>query len=130
MLTADPAELRGEGASNLATHVAACDECRAVARAMDADLQAMFAIVPARRARRMRRVALFALPVAATIVGVVVARPSHNEDSPTATVPVNAASQHVVSIEVARGQQATVFKTSDPKVTVVWLTPGGADDNP
>ena len=29
-----------------------------------------------------------------------------------------------VSLEVGRGQQATVLKTADPKVTVIWLSSG------
>jgi hypothetical protein len=97
---------------------------------MESDLQAMGAILPARRAHRIRRVALVGLPIAAAIVGVAVALPSSKADRTPLSAPVNASSAHVVSVEVARGQQATVFKTSDPKVTVVWLTPGGADENP
>jgi hypothetical protein len=38
---------------------------------------------------------------------------------------VNAHPADVVSVQVAPGKHATVFKTSDPTVTVVWLTDGG-----
>jgi predicted anti-sigma-YlaC factor YlaD len=130
LLVADLDDLRGEIASSpLARHLEGCDACRSIARAMGAELDGFAQMARERTARRTRRIALLAgLPIAAAIVGLAVLLPA--KDEPAGPDSVNVHPANVVSVEVARGQQATVFKTKDPKVTVVWLTPGGGDVNP
>lgn len=129
MLVADLAELRGEGDTPLASHLTGCGACRAMAGAI-ADDTARVAAVWAARPRASahslgRRFALLvSLPIAAAAlvtVGLLVRRPS-----PIAA-PARIASLPVVrhvSLDVGRGQRATVIKTADPAVTVIWLSSG------
>jgi hypothetical protein len=128
MLVVEPAELRG-GNTLLAAHVRWCDECRTRAERLAGDLDLLTAAVLNRRATttvresRPSRVALLAgLPIAAAllITATVVA---HNKHARTpAVVPM--ATSNSVSVDVAPGQNAAVFATSDPNVTVVWISSG------
>jgi hypothetical protein len=60
---------------------------------------------------------------AAVVLGAFIARPGEESTArPPASIPTN-----VVSVDVKAGQRATVLKTSDPKVTVVWISPGGSE---
>ena len=92
-------------------------------RDVQAALQLAYGVFPA---GYIRRAVLVTLPIAAALVGVVVLLPpKHETPAPAA---INARPANVVSVEVEPGQHATVFKTKDPTVTVVWLTPGGNND--
>jgi hypothetical protein len=124
MMTAEPSELLGLGEGAFAAHLAGCSECANTAKTLGAALTPLSRTVN-RRARR-RAAAIVALPAAAaaTIVGVVIARADNTAEraTPHVSIPAN-----VVSVDVKAGQQATVFKTSDPKVTVVWISSGGSE---
>jgi hypothetical protein len=125
---ADLRELRANDGSLLADHLRDCAECRGLA---DVVLRgtATLAANSSRRAQalrtRARRVTAWSsVAAAATIVAAIVV----NRREPAArTEPLRSASLPVarqVSLEVGRGQQATVLKTNDPKVTVIWLSSG------
>jgi hypothetical protein len=125
---AELSELRGDDDSPLAGHLRECAECRRLA---DVVLRGTSALTldSARRARthrtRVRRVTAWSsVAAAATIVAAVVVdrRQSTALPEPRRSASLPVARQ--VSLEVARGQQATVLKTSDPKVTVIWLSSG------
>jgi len=129
MLTADPAELHGRGGGALAEHVAACPACRALARALANDLDALGAAVSRRWSHR-EHVVVTLLPIAALVVGVLTfsvhrARSRAVSAPAPAVAAVRAPGPQTVSVDVARGQHATVFKTKDPTVTVVWLSNDG-----
>jgi hypothetical protein len=129
LLIADPDDLASDGSMPLALHLRGCAQCQSIAMSLTNDLTAMRVMTHRRSTRRTTRLVLLAgIPVAAAIAGIVVTLPE-KEQAPAAA-EVNTHRTNVVSVEVARGQHATVFKTSDPKVTVVWLTPGGGDVNP
>ena len=128
MLVADPAELRGETETPLAAHIAGCADCRQAAT-MFAAGTAQLAVASANRAAIQRRrvsrstIGLALVPVAAAAVfaAVLLTKSSRRVERPSlAPLPV----ARTVSLEVARGQQATVLKTADPKVTVIWLSSG------
>jgi hypothetical protein len=124
---AELSELRVKDGSPLAEHLGTCGECRALA---DVVLRgtAKLSIASARRdgahRARVRRVTAWSsVAAAATIVAAVAV----NRREPSAQSTPRASSLPVarqVSLEVARGQQAAVLKTSDPKVTVIWLSTG------
>jgi hypothetical protein len=130
MLVADPAELRGETETALAAHVAGCADCRrASAMIVAGTTQLGFAI--ARRTPRARRpvsrraIGLVLVPIAAVAVFAVVkaGRSARRAEPPRVSLsPLPVA--RTVSLEVGRGQQATMLKTADPKVTVIWLSSG------
>jgi hypothetical protein len=124
----DLSDLRASDGSLLAEHLRECSECRRRADLVVRGTSTL-AAGTARRARelrmRIRRVTAWSsAAVAATIVAAIVV----NRREPTArTEPLRPTSLPVVrqvSLEVGRGQQATVLKTSDPKVTVIWFSPG------
>lgn len=124
---ANLSELRASDDAPLAEHLQHCAECRVLA---DVVLRGTSVLMSgnARRARlhrsRVRRVTAWSsVAAAATIVAVVADRrepTARPEPTRSASLPV----ARQVSLEVARGQQATVLKTSDPKVTVIWLSSG------
>jgi hypothetical protein len=125
---ANLSELRGSGDAPLAEHLRHCAECRRLA---DVVLRgtSMLSLGNVRRARihrsRARRVTAWSsVAAAATIVAAVVVdrREPAVRPQPTRSASLPVARQ--VSLEVARGQHATVLKTSDPKVTVIWLSSG------
>jgi hypothetical protein len=123
MLVAEPEELHGAADSLLARHVASCDECRATAQHLSRDLDRLSVAVRSAtrvRANRRRLVAIaVGIPMAASLV-VGISLASHRDKPALATVVAKR-----ISVDVARGQQAAVFNTNDPNVTVVWLSPGG-----
>jgi hypothetical protein len=133
MLTAEREELRAEGDGALAAHLRACVACHAAAEHIDATTVALTSMVAeprrstARRWSPARLAGIAALPIAAGVIGVLIMRDAPEKPSAPATPPqVTAqAPRGVVSVDVARGQTATVIKTRDPNVTIVWLAPGG-----
>lgn len=117
LLTADPEELAGGGATPLADHLRDCAQCAAIARAVGADTDALRLTLSKRGSKTARRMALVAaLPIAATIVAIVA---SH--ERPVAPAPAAAAAASV-SVDVARGQTAAVVQTNDPRVTIILVT--------
>ncbi len=132
LLEADAGRLQStEAATPLGAHLAACAACRSLASAITVDTTRLGAMLALRRrarrrtARRRGIALLAALPIAATLI-FVVSRHATNRDiaaAPTQAAPRSAAAAQV-SLTVAPGQRATVLKTADPNVTVIWLSPG------
>ena len=120
MLIAEREELRGEGETPLAEHVALCEACGRVGSALASDLRRLSASVARRKSKRIALIA--ALPAAAAIL--IVARIAVREEPVPRPALAAQSPAHVVSVDVAPGQRAAVLKTSDPKVTLVWLAPG------
>jgi hypothetical protein len=127
MLIAEPSDLHGHSDPALAEHLASCAACRTRATRLGVGLRELSAAVLARdlmmRRRHRRRLALLgALPIAAALVlAVTLVVHRRATDTPvTPAVPFTTA----VSVDVSPGQRAAVFATSDPAVTVVWLSPG------
>ena len=125
---ADLSELRASNDSPLARHLRECAECRRVAGVVLRGTAALM-LGSARRERtrrsRLRRVTAWSSVAAAATIVAVVATDRH--EPPPRPQPTRSASLPVarhVSLEVGKGQQATVLKTSDPKVTVIWLSSG------
>ena len=138
MQTAERAELRAEGGSALAIHLRGCSACRLAAIRLEASTDLLAEMVSARafapavvpllpRTRFRRRAALLVLlPLAAAAAVVVavgrreapVSAPREFHDDSVAT--------HV-AVDVRPGQIATVIKTANPNVTIIWLTPGGSE---
>ena len=129
MLVAEPAELRGETETALAAHIADCADCRRASstiaegtahsdsrslgvRRIHGDVCHAGRLVwclcrrGGRRVRDRERACFFRRAEAPRVS--------------LAPLPV----ARTVSLEVGRGQQATVLKTADPKVTVIWLSSG------
>ena len=137
MLVADRAVLRGNGNSDLARHLPECDACRAIARGIERDTALLASTVPAdgdlstapapRRRRTWTAVGIGALPIAATIVIAVLFQQRSNSVAPVVdtTLPNERIATRSVSVNVEPGQTATVIRTQDPKVTIVWISPGG-----
>jgi hypothetical protein len=135
MLVADREVLRGEGDSRLARHVRRCGACRLAATALEAEIAVLAVRVIARGrevplvergpARRIgwRAAILATLPIAATVIAVVVLR--RGTDRQPVPRSLERRAPAVVSVDVAPGQNAAVIKTSDPNVTIVWLSSGG-----
>ena len=128
IVVADLAELRATGGSALAEHLAECGQCRRLADVVIRSTARLTGTsvrrAQAQRTRARRITTWSSVAAAATIVAAVVTN-RREPDRPPA--PVRVASLPVarqVSLEVGRGQQATVLKTSDPKVTVIWLSSG------
>ena len=127
ILVANLAELRAESDTPLATHVQACAECRRLASVILRGTTGLerSTLGAKRRRRTTDRFALLAvLPIAAAVVVAVAinARSQGQVSSPRAVSSLPVVRQ--VSLEVARGQHATVLRTADPKVTVIWLSSG------
>lgn len=126
ILVAEPHELSDADGTPLSEHLRRCERCAAMVHSLALDLAGLSRSVPIRSVRRVRAIAALTLiPVAAAIVGILAVRPGPAPRPIAPAPPVNVRTANVVSVEVAPGQQATVIKTKDPKVTVVWLTPGG-----
>ncbi|MGH7502744.1 MAG: hypothetical protein ACREL7_13435 [Longimicrobiales bacterium] len=161
MMEAEPAVLRGKGATALAVHIRTCIRCarraqlvlgatEALAAELDIRSEAKDAarsrvIVAAAGARpgirqstwraRTRRSVLVALPAAAALV-LAVGLDRLGDDGANApavdSASVTQPSPDMGGLEspdvvVRPGQNAVVFRTSNPKITVVWYysTQGG-----
>lgn len=125
MLVAELAELRA-GTSDLGRHLGECRACGRMALAILDDTAALGAVLPLRRSRRrLRRVALVGIPIAAAAALVLTINTRRDDDvsPPRPSLPV----VRQVSLTVGQGQRATVLKTTDPTVTVIWLSPGGTE---
>jgi hypothetical protein len=124
MMTAAPNELLGAGSGPLPAHLADCPECANAAKMLRRALGPLAGKLHQRA--RVRAAMLVGVPAAAAavVLGVFVARPGSERTVVTrgAAMPAN-----VVSVDVKAGQRATVLKTSDPTVTVVWISPGGSE---
>ena len=117
LLTADPEELAGSGATPLADHLRECTRCAALARAVGADTDALRQALSKRGAKTARRIVFVAaLPIAATIVAVVASHQRPVAPAPAAAVTAS------VSVDVARGQTAAVVQTNDPRVTIILVS--------
>jgi len=124
MMTAEPRELRANGDGPLAAHLAECPACAKQARMLSSVLPRLSKKVSRRSRQRAAMAVGIPAAAAAAVLGVFIARPDGEESAarPPASIPTN-----VVSVDVKAGQRATVLKTSDPKVTVVWISPGGSE---
>jgi hypothetical protein len=129
LLVAAPDELHENTNSPLAAHLTSCARCAALARAIRMDCDSLRVRVRDRSARRARRrrvigAVAFAGSTAAAIA-IIAVRMSRTPatESVAATPSALAPSAGTVSVDVEPGQRATVIKTSDPKVTIVWMTP-------
>lgn len=124
MMTAEPHELLGRGDGAFVAHLAECRECAETARMLGVAHARLLATVNGRARRRTAMVVGIPAAAAATVLGIVIARPHADAERipPHLAIPAN-----VVSVDVRAGQRATVLKTSDPKITVVWISPGGSE---
>jgi hypothetical protein len=122
MLVAEPEALQSGDGGLLEQHLSECATCRATAGRLSRDLELLSAAVFARHRGRTRRVALVAsIPAGAALVVAATVLHGHGEQAE----PVHAATtntEKIVSVDIKRGQQATVLRTSDPTVTVVWIS--------
>lgn len=128
LLIADLPFLAGDE-SELARHVRHCARCAALSRALTGDVATLRSSLRRRTAKRRRLAGAALTSAAAAVVWLAVraTKPVNRPEAAASRAP-SAANVHptnVVSVQVAPGKQATVFKTSDPTVTVVWLTDGG-----
>lgn len=124
MMTAEPRELLGGDPGALALHISDCPACAETARMLSSTLSPLAERVNRRGRRRAAMVVGIPAAAAAVVVGVVIARPNGDGGrvAARALIPAN-----VVSVDVKAGQHATVLKTSDPTVTVVWISSGGSE---
>jgi hypothetical protein len=124
MMTAEPRELLGGDPGALAVHIADCPACAETAKVLSAALPSLAERVNRRGRRRAAMVVGIPAAAAAVVLGVVIARPTGDGGrvAPHGLMPAN-----VVSVDVKAGQRATVLKTSDPTVTVVWISTGGSE---
>jgi predicted secreted Zn-dependent protease len=132
LLVADVNDLRQTAGTPLAAHLEACADCRRLASIIVRGTAGLAVAVTSRRApgiirRPFRRIALvstISLTAAAAVLAIAIeSRPPHRgvvATIPTTSLPV----ERQVSLDVSRGQRAAVLKTADPKVTVIWLSPG------
>ena len=128
LVVAEVRELRelSDASGDLAAHLGECAECRARADAVASQTATLVSVVRRRsRRRRSRRLVLAAsAPIAAALVLAVTlyARRDHGApDVRLSSLPV----VRRVSVTVAQGQAATVVRTADTTVTVVWFTGAG-----
>ena len=139
MQTAERAELRAEGGSALAIHLRGCAACRTVAIRLEAGTDLLAEMVASRASAispvpfhsrapsRRRRVALLALlPISAAAAVLVVLVWREGPVSAPHEFYHDSVATHV-AVDVQPGQTATVIKTANPNVTIVWLTPGGSE---
>lgn len=138
MLEAEPRELRGDADSALALHLRSCAPCRAEAheivragRLLAGQLAAESAALPGRRQRRAgwRPIARVGLPAAAVILlsllaagrlrNRVISHGAVTQPAASATGSADAVPMFPV-VDVEPGQNAVVFSTTNPGITVVW----------
>jgi anti-sigma factor RsiW len=142
MLEADPEELAGQRDSELADHIAQCSRCGAVAAeilagqallaagikhvetvgGVDAMLPAVRRVTAQRNKRRM--LARFAVPLAAAAAFVLLVlgdrEPAAIEMDPSVQLATSRPLPEQ-TIRLSPNTNAVVFKTSNPKITVVWF---------
>ncbi|HEY4307308.1 MAG TPA: hypothetical protein VGM82_22745 [Gemmatimonadaceae bacterium] len=110
--------------SKLGRHLLECDACARIADALVRDVTSL-RIAVRRRARKRRQIATAAaistLAATAVFAFVHVNRPT-GSTLEAAPLTVNAAPAGVVSVQVPPGKTAIVLRTTDPKVTVLWLS--------
>ncbi len=124
MMTAEPHELLGRGEGALGAHLAGCHACAKKAKVVVAALAPLSRTVSRRARRRAAMIVGIPAAAAATVIGVLVGRSASDN---TRVAPLTAIPANVVSVDVKAGQRAAVLKTSDPKVTVVWISSGGTE---
>jgi anti-sigma factor RsiW len=140
MLEADPEELAGQGDSELAAHVKQCSRCGAVAAEILAGQELLASglrqlrvdgtveellpevrrVAATPRRRLLTRVAL-PLAAAAALALLVVGDRSEILPSAESATPIAQAPRPEQSVRLAPNTNAVVFKTSNPKITVVWF---------
>jgi hypothetical protein len=138
MLMAERSAVRGNDDSELAQHIRQCESCRRLAAMIENETVFLAAAVSSRRAvpadsrsrtRQTTRNAILVtvLPIAATIA--IAARLLRRDEAATrdqATASeTDRMAMNAVTVDVERGQTAAVIRTQDPKVTIVWISPGG-----
>lgn len=140
MMEAEPAELRGEGCSPLAAHLAGCEGCRRRADTILAGLAeldgalaalarptAAATVIPLRRrATPSWRTVRWAAPLAlaAGAAAVLLGRPAAPAGERPGVTAERIARVLFAPAPVARaadGRSVAVLKTNDPGVTVVWV---------
>ena len=140
MLEADPEELAGRRDSDLAAHITRCNRCSAVAteilrgqdvlahgiRQLPVEgnveelLPEVRRVAATPRRRWLTRVAL-PLVAAAALALLVVGDRSEILPSAESVTPIAQAPRPEQSVRLAPNTNAIVFKTSNPKITVVWF---------
>jgi hypothetical protein len=142
LLEADPAELRGEGDSMVALHIAGCAACTAAAlRILTSQQQIVAAlselsaraapVVPpasaesVRSARNPRRRLLLVLPpLAAAALLVVFLLQQRTVAELPRLEPVPEPTAYAIDMPVVNatnGSDVAVMQTSNPNITVVWF---------
>lgn len=121
LLEADLVELRGEGLSPLARHLASCAECRrAAAHLLDTTRLLADALESRPHPRRRPHVVQWSLAAAASLAVIFVAVRSQGSNDGATTLPA-AAPSHGAEVSAANGRSVAVFRTADPNITVVWF---------
>ncbi len=142
MLEADPEELAGQRDSELAAHIAQCSRCGAVAAEIIAgqnllaegikqvetmgDVDAMLPAIRRATARRTKRwrLARTAVPLAAAAAFVLLVlgdREPQVLDTDPSVQLATSRPQHEQTVRLSPNTNAVLFKTSNPKITVVWF---------
>jgi hypothetical protein len=138
MLIAERSALRGDDDSGLSQHLQECLSCRRLAAMIENETAVLAAAVrrePAKqdsraltRQRTRNAILVTVLPIAATIAMAAVLQHRGDADNHVQATPLSANERlgmNAVSVDVERGQTATVIRTKDPNVTIVWISPGG-----
>jgi predicted anti-sigma-YlaC factor YlaD len=125
LLEAEVAELRGEGTSALVLHLAECAECRRAAQhllEMNRRLNAALESAPRTRVPAPGlRPLYWGLAAAATVALVVAVRARQGVGRREPPAAVAATPEPVLEVSAGTGRTAAVFRTADPKITVVWF---------
>jgi hypothetical protein len=129
MLDAEPSELAGQSTTSLATHLASCARCRAVARRLDADTHLLaVSNVPSVSPGRMRRGATIWVQWSLVPVGLVAALflsiARRTPDVPVGTTSATPAVAARDSVALPRGiADAATSSAERPKLTRVRAYP-------
>jgi anti-sigma factor RsiW len=138
LLEAEPAELRGQGGSELAVHLQSCAACAARARYIVEQQEVLastldglpsalvagpgLAAVRTRSGRPIYRrwQVLVPLALAASVGGLLVVR--HRPPGPQTVAPlqVAAVTPRQLDVQVPAGQSVAVFQTANPHIVVIW----------
>lgn len=135
MLQADLADLRGEGAGELAQHLRACQTCGERARRILEQTTALAATLeraaPRTAAATIRRGGAawkaprrwaVAVPLAlAASVAVMVLVRNRTGQAPVSAVTLSpAVAAAPLDVQVRPGRAVTVFQTDNPNIVVIW----------